>query len=218
MCKGSKKLKAELADKPKRGIKKIMFTDICKNILGELETRLPEWLTYHNSNHTRYVLEQAKNISIHENVNGRDLLLVKRAALYHDTGFLIKREDHESLSCLRAAEDLKDSEFSSSEIEKICGMISATRIPQRPQTLLEQIVADADLEYLGTQKFSSYSQKLYQELRHFDPDLSQRKWDQIQVDFLSKHSYHTTWCKENREPVKQQNLKMVRERILTYKE
>ncbi len=195
-----------------------MFKDICNNILQELERCLPEWLTYHNTDHTRYVLEQAKNIAKHEKVSGRDLLLVKVAALYHDIGFLIKREEHEKLGCIRAAEDLDKVEFSSSEIEKICGMIRATSIPQRPKTLLEQIVADADLEYLGTDNFHPFSQNLFKELYYSNPDLTERKWDQIQVEFLSGHSYHTSWCKKNREPVKQQNLKMVKERILTYKE
>lgn len=184
--------------------------------MQELEQGLPEWLTYHNSEHTRYVLQQAGSIAQHENVQGRDLLLVKVAALYHDIGFLIQREDHEILGCRRASEDLKKEKFSTDEISRICDMIMATRIPQKPGNLLEQILADADLEYLGTNKFNSLSTKLYIELMHLKPDLTPRKWDEIQIDSLSSHCYHTSYCRTHRTPVKEKNLEMVRKRVPSY--
>ncbi len=85
-------------------------------------------------------------------------------------------------------------------------MIAATKIPQRPKNILEKIVADADLFYLGTPDYKQYSEKLYKELKHFDPSINDEKWLKIQVNFLSSHSYHTKYGKEVLAPVKRNIL------------
>lgn len=193
------------------------FKEIYEKVMRNLETGVPDHFIYHDAAHTRYVLEQAEVIAAQENVTGRDLLLVKIAALYHDIGFMECRHDHENLGCKIAGNDLKHSFLSGAEVTQVCAMIKATQIPQEPKNLLEKIVADADLEYLGTNNFEKFGQKLYRELHHFDPDLSPRKWDEIQIDFLTNHSYHTNYCIKFKEPVKQLNLEVVKERLLTCK-
>ncbi len=191
----------------------VLFEDIYEKVVKDLELGLPQWLVYHNVKHTKYVLKQAVIIAEMENISYRDIFLVKIAALYHDTGFLIDNKDHEILGCGIASKDLKDKELTAAELEKICGMIAATKIPQKPRNILEQIIADADLEYLGTDQFEVYSLKLYEELLHFRPGLTSKEWDEIQINFLSKHSYHTEYCKRTKEPIKQKNLELVRERF-----
>ncbi len=192
------------------------FKHISNQLLKQLDIALPGWLTYHNSNHTTYVIERAEFIGLKEKISKNDILLTKFAALYHDSGFLIQREDHERLSCEIATRELKDQNFDETEIQKICGMIMATHIPQQPKTQLEKIVADADLQYLGTKNFEEFSCNLFQELKHLQPDLTQRKWDQIQIDFISKHTYHTGYCRKHLEPIKAENLQKVKERLSKY--
>lgn len=193
------------------------FDQIYHKVIQNLERGLPEWLTYHNVNHTLYVLEQAQKIALYEQVNDRDLLLVKIAALYHDSGFLVNRKDHENIGCSIASKDLSSTDLEPSEIKKICGMIQATHIPQQPETLPEKIVADADLEYLGTDNFEDFGNKLYREILHSRPELTILEWDKIQIDFLSKHHYHTAFCKKYKEPVKQKNLELIKQRLLAHK-
>ncbi len=192
------------------------FQDIHNNVTRKLKEGLPDWLSYHNVHHTNYVIQQANHIAKQENIFGRDLFLINVSALYHDVGFLIRREEHEKLGCELAGRELQGSALDPLEIQKVCGMIMATHIPQKPKNILEQIIADADLEYLGTDHFKKYSQKLYTELCHYNPNLSERQWDEIQVSFLSKHSYHTQYCQTYKEPFKQKNLEMVKERLLPY--
>ncbi|UJH92179.1 HD domain-containing protein [Antarcticibacterium sp. 1MA-6-2] len=175
------------------------FQKVYDKVITDLEQGLPPWLTYHNANHTRYVLQKAEEIAKEENVFGQDLLLVKVAALYHDTGFLKDRPDHEKLSCEIFIKDFKVSHFSPVEKEKICKIIKATKVPQNPNTLLEKIVADADLEYLGTELFNSFSRNLHREILHFEPDIKDRAWDELQINFLSNHKYHTKFCKSKKE-------------------
>ncbi len=216
MYKGSKKLKADLENILAMDINICLFQGIYTKVYKALDQDLPRWLTYHNAAHTKYVIQQAVTIALHENISGRDLCLVKIAALYHDAGFLINHENHEEHGCALASRELLGTQLTQTEIDTVCGMILATNIPQKPKNILEKIVADADLEYLGTDKFEEFGGNLYKELLHFNPKLSLKEWDKIQIDFLSNHSYHTNYCKIHKEPRKQQNLEMVKERHLVW--
>lgn len=183
-----------------------MFTKIYKEVMSNLENNLPSWLHYHSPDHTRYVLEKAIFLAGQEEVTGRDLFLLKVAALYHDLGFIKDRENHEQTGCEIAARELPEYGLTPEETSKICGMIMATKIPQDPKTTSEKILADADLEYMGTDQFQEISEKLYREMLYSRPDLTRDQWNEIQVEFLSNHSYHTSYCKEHCEAKKAGHL------------
>lgn len=192
-------------------MKEKIFEALYKKIIHKLEQELPESLAYHNAHHTKYVVEKAEKLADYENITGRERELIKIAALYHDTGFLLNREDHELLGCQIATGDLKGSILAECELEKVCGMITATKIPQRPQNILENIVADADLFYLGTSKYKFFSQKLFKELKNYDPSMNEEKWLKIQINFLSCHRYHTKFGREVLEPVKLKHLSLLQD-------
>ncbi len=184
----------------------VPFDKIYGDVMGRLDKKLPICYTYHDAAHTRYVLEKAILIGEAENIDKQDMVLVKTAALYHDTGYLIGRINHEEIGCQTAIQELTAFNYSEESIQLVCGMISATKIPQNPKSHLDQIVADADLEYLGTDLFELGGRKLYKELKCFNPSLSDEQWLKIQISFLESHRYHTKFCLENREWKKQENL------------
>jgi uncharacterized protein len=114
-------------------------------------------------------------------------------------------------SCQLAKKELPQFNFSNKEINSICGMIMATKIPQQPHNILEKILADADLEYLSTKYFYPVSDKLFSELKHFNSKLTEEKWNDIQINFIGNHSYHTNYCKRYKEFRKKRNLKVLLE-------
>ncbi|HMO32663.1 MAG TPA: HD domain-containing protein [Lacibacter sp.] len=161
---------------------------------------------YHNFNHTRYVLEKAVEIATHENCSAADLRLLKAAALWHDTGYINVYQGHEAESCLLARKFLPGFGFNEEELAAVCGMIMATQIPQTPRNLLEQILADADLEYLGTDEAETQAGQLLEELRRLNPQLDETAWNRLQISFLESHRFFTRYCREYREPARQDYL------------
>lgn len=190
------------------------FGLLFENLMDRFKKDLPVYLTYHNAAHTRYVLDKATLIAQAEKIEGDQLYLVKVAALYHDSGFLIGMVDHENEGCEIVKAELPPYGFSAFQIQEICQMITATKIPQRPQNLLGKIVADADLEYLGTDLFDLGSQRLYNELRHFNTSLTHMEWLKIQIGFLESHQYHTDYCQEFRQPKKMEHLTRIKDEFL----
>lgn len=189
------------------------FENIKTEFLHRLENDLPPHLTYHNAQHTQYVLNRAIEIAIEENVAEKDLELVKLAALYHDAGFLVQKDEHEALGCAIIRKEFASFGLSPATIDRVCGMVMATKIPQNPQNLLEKIVADADLEYLGTDLFDIGSDRLYRELKFDNPALTKKEWLEIQIKFLSAHRYHTSYCLKHREPIKRVHIEKLKSNL-----
>ena len=122
--------------------------------------------------------------------------------MWHDVGYINIYTGHEEESCRLARQYLPQYGYMDDEIEKICGMIMATKIPQLPKTKLEEIIADADMEYLGTGNAARWANDLFKELTTLNPDLTKEKWNIVEIEFLKSHHFFTPFCKENRQPAK----------------
>lgn len=185
-------------------------------IINKLETGLPSYLNYHNSHHTRSVITAVEHLAKSENISGDDLILLKTAALLHDTGFLQHHNDHEELSCKIALKHLPEYGYTVAETEKVCRMIVATKLPQSPQDHLEELLCDADLYYLGGEQYTTNAEKLFSEFQKFGIIKTKTEWDLRQVEFLSAHHYFTQTAINEREARKQSNLEELKSRLDTH--
>lgn len=189
-----------------------LFTSIKQPILSRLEKELDPRLGYHNISHTLDVLKQAEIIARQEGVSdNHDMLLLKTAAVFHDSGFLFVYKGHEEKSCEIVSENLKEI-FNKDDIKKICGMIMATKIPQTPHTVLEQIICDADLDYLGRDDFEPISSHLYKEFITFKIIPDNCVWDHLQIKFFESHHYFTKSASKKRNDIKLKHLDILKER------
>jgi uncharacterized protein len=172
-------------------------------VFDKLEDSLSDTLFYHGLHHTIDVSKAVLQIAIAEGINDREtLLLLQTAALYHDLGFISTYQGHEEESCRLARVSLPNFGYTTEHIEKICGMIMTTKIPQSPTNHLERIMADADLDYLGRDDFWMISHSLYEELHEREMVTDMDSWNKIQIDFLEKHQYWTETSKQWRTPTK----------------
>lgn len=184
------------------------FVEAQKFILKKMGDELPGHLFYHGLHHTRDVYSAAVMIAKEEGITSeRDLALIKTATLYHDSGFTIDYQNHEESGCDLARKTLPGFDYSQDDIDVICGMIMATKIPQNPQNKLEEILCDADLDYLGRDDFYEIGDTLFSELKFYNKIKDEQQWNKIQVSFLNAHQYYTNFGKTHREQQKQIYLK-----------
>jgi hypothetical protein len=92
-------------------------------------------------------------------------------------------------------------------------LIYATIIPHQPKSKLEEIICDADLDYLGRDDFFVIADTLRRELRDHGKIKSDRLWDEIQVKFLTQHRYFTTSAKKMRRAKKQEHLEIIKQKL-----
>jgi uncharacterized protein len=172
--------------------------------------RLPAALTYHSLAHTyQDVVPAAERLAARLGVGRQDLVLLRTAAYFHDVGFVERRDQHEATSARLAASVLVYCGYRPSQIAAIEGMILATRLPQSPRNLLEQILADADLDSLGRDDFMRGSLALRAELALFGSPIPEAEWYARQLAFLRNHRYFTTAARALREAGKQRNIALL---------
>jgi hypothetical protein len=181
-------------------------------ILDKLRKELSPVLYYHDINHTLDVYRSVERIAAMENVTGADLILLKTAALFHDSGMLTTYVGHEEASCRFTEIHLPHFGYSPDEIIKINKMILATKLPQRASGLMEQILCDADLDYLGRNDFFMISHRLKFEWKtqNIKPT-TLKEWYILQINFLEGHSFFTRSAILSREEKKQENLMEIKE-------
>ncbi|MDR2929048.1 MAG: hypothetical protein LBV41_12745 [Cytophagaceae bacterium] len=192
----------------------IRFNDIEEIIISRLSTELSQQMYYHNAEHTSDMITQVEILGRGENVSEEDLLILKTAALMHDTGFLISYKGHETGSINLAKEILPTYQYTSEQIDGIVRLIEATRLGAKPSCKLEQIFRDADLDYLGRSDYFTISDRLYKELHEFDREMTHAEWLNKQSDFLTKHQYYTLVAKEMRQLNKDQHVEKLKALLL----
>ncbi|HVZ96238.1 MAG TPA: YitT family protein [Chitinophagaceae bacterium] len=178
-------------------------------IFKKLEQELAPHLAYHNAAHTRSVFNHTKELAAAEKINGESRQLLLTAALLHDAGFLKAYDDHEEASCEIAADILPDFGYTHEQIEKVAEIIMATKLPQQPKSKLGEILCDADLYYIGTNRYTTTAQKLYHELQNKGIFHNKNEWTQKQVEFIKSHKFYTHTARQKLDKKKQENLRML---------
>ncbi|MEZ4918796.1 MAG: DUF5706 domain-containing protein [Saprospiraceae bacterium] len=159
------------------------------------ENMNPEYV-FHDLEHTVQTVGAARAIGEGFELDDRDMSLLLLATWFHDTGYAQGPEGHEERSCDHAANYLK-GKISEADLQVIHGCIRATKVPQRPESLLQQIICDADLSQLGSNTYWDRNSKLRQEfILTRNMVVSDKEWVDFEIDFLAKHDYHTVVAKE----------------------
>jgi len=191
----------------------IQFTDIQEEILDKLERELPAFVFYHNVKHTVDVVTEVELIGWAEGCTDEEILLLKTAALFHDTGITVAFDNHEFHGAEYARKILPGYNYSSEQIDRICALIMATRLPPTPSNLLEEIICDSDLDYLGRSDFIPVSNTLFEELKAQNKMKDLNEWNKMQVKFISVHQYFTGTARSLREVNKQLQIDRIQKLI-----
>ena len=175
--------------------------------LKRLERELSPGLLYHGLAHSRDdVVPAAERLADGEGIRGEALYLLLTAAWFHDLGFIEQRADHEMASARLAAEILPSLGYGAAQIQTIQGIVLATVVPQAPATILENIMADADLDVLGREDFMRRNDHLRRELAFFGQEFTDAEWWAGQLQFVLSHTYFTASACALRDAGKLRNI------------
>ena len=187
------------------------FRGASEYIVQRLHSELSPSLFYHNPEHSLDVLAALRRLCESENVDGQERIMLETAALFHDAGMLFQYHGHEAFSVSLARETLPGFGYSEAELEFISGLIMVTKLPQQAVTLHEQIICDADLDYLGRDDFfiNAFKLRLEWEINGIK-STTLKEWFDIQVKFLTEHHYFTKSAFNLRNAKKMANLAELR--------
>jgi predicted metal-dependent HD superfamily phosphohydrolase len=171
-------------------------------------------LVYHNISHTEHVVKHAVELANHYQLSDSDFFTVLSASWFHDVGYLQSWESHEEKGAEAAAVFLRGLGVDAGIIDAIKACILATKMPQSPQNLLQEIVCDSDLYHLGSDDFRDRNKLMRKETENLlgkkiDKDL----WRMGTIKLFKAHHYHTDYCTKKLNAKKQQNLDVLEAKV-----
>ncbi len=183
------------------------YIKLRKNALEILNSKLSKDLYYHCVHHTLDVLKVINQYIKREKINVQEAILLRIGVLLHDIGYTVSINDHELRGIEIAKKMMFEHGFSKDHIEIVKGLILSTRVPQKPKNMLEKMICDADLDYLGRPDFYKIGDLLYKEMKAYSNIENKNDWNKVQIKFLEAHQYHTDFARKNRQPHKEKRIK-----------
>ena len=191
-----------------------LLKDVQAYATGILTQELAEGITYHTLNHTQYVVESAIAIGTGENLSDEDMEVLQISAWFHDTGYRESMSEHEAKSAEIAQSFLKSIGYADDKILRVMGAIHATRMPQTPQNLIEEVLCDADLSHLAGDDYFERADSLCREINTMhDKTMDPQEWMEKNREFLIEHSYFTQYAATHFAEPKAANLKKVKKKL-----
>lgn len=185
-----------------------------KYAIDRLRAELPSHYYYHNVSHTeKDVLPAASRLAKLKGLSDFNRQLLEVAAAFHDLGLIKTVHGHEKLGVKIMAETLPGFGFNDTAIERIAGMIMATRLPQSPVNTEQQLLVDADLDSLGREDFFQTSKSLFQERLASGIEITWQEWLDIQLEFMQEHTYFSDVAKKLRNEGKIKNIELLKRLI-----
>ena len=179
------------------------YYKIRKRVLDILYNELSKDLYYHGAHHTIDALKTCDLYMRHIKIGKHEAQLLRLGILFHDIGFTESRVDHEEKSAEIATRILTEFDVSASDIDMITQLIMSTKVPHNPNGILEKLICDIDLDYLGRSDFYEISDQLYRELQVYSDVNGRNDWNKLQIKFLEGHKYYTDYAIKNRQPEKE---------------
>jgi predicted metal-dependent HD superfamily phosphohydrolase len=183
-----------------------------KTIFGKFHDK--SILQYHDLYHTKSVVKAAKRIAEHYKLSDDDYTILITAAWFHDIGYFDDPFHHEEKGALNVERFLTVKQVDPVSIARVKNCILATRLPQQPHDLLEQILCDADLFHFGTKEFKDRSKLMRKEYQIlYKKKISKEAWWSKSLALLSGHTFHTTYAQVQLQAGKARNIAWLRTKL-----
>ena len=183
-------------------------------VLGLLTAKLPGCYLYHSVQHTLSVYHNVSIIGHASGLDPQELSTCQIAALFHDTGYIKSFIDHEEISTSLAKDFQKSRNIKNGLINQIEDAIMATKVPQKPHSLVEEVLCDADLIHLSLDNYFEVIELMRWEwVLCGRKSLSPLEFDFASLEFFESHRYHTEYGQRILAPLKDRNYVQIKNKI-----
>ncbi|ASK29175.1 hypothetical protein CEY12_03220 [Chryseobacterium sp. T16E-39] len=187
-----------------------LLETVSNYILSYLTENLSVQLSFHHIQHTREVVNAAKEIGEQSNLSEDEMLVLQTAAWFHDCGYATTYIGHEEESKKIANSFLINYGCEESFIQSVLHCIESTKYPQKPTSLVDKILCDADLYHLALPSYPKYGKAIRKEFEiYLGQYYTDEEWLINNCQFLTNHSYYTDYGKQILEEFKKVNIQLM---------
>lgn len=177
-----------------------------------MEENLPKAMYFHNLGHTQRVVNAVIEIAGHCKLKRQELTILTVAAWFHDTGYLYHYKGHEDTSMIIAGTFLMQHHYNNDFIQQVWDCIEATKVPQSPKNLIEQIICDADMRHFASPDYLECAKNLKMEWEvRLDKKHTDIEWLNTNLGILQHHQYFTEYGKTVLQANKEKNIEQMKQ-------
>ncbi len=189
----------------------LKIKDLEERVLELIASNTTMILHFHKNETIQKVCNQAELLGRSENVSDDELLLLQTTAVMMFSGLSETYDHFENTSVEISRKILPDYGYDEKQIDRISNLILASKEPYVPQNILESILIDAKMEYLGRSDYLTQVKLLYLEKKNVYADLSRENFIKQQADLINNYNYFTLAAQRLREVTPKNQLKNLRD-------
>lgn len=191
-----------------------LLLDIEAYITNFISEQVPKEFAYHDITHTLDVVASVQEIASSFELSDEEMEILTIAAWFHDLGYDKGSVGHEERSAKYASDYLGKDGYPPEKIKIIQDCILATKMPHKPETLLQRILCDADLSYLGQVVYWDRCSRFRQELTLTQNSvMTELEWIEFELKFINQHQFHTNVARQLYEKRKEKHIRQLKKQL-----
>jgi class 3 adenylate cyclase len=189
----------------------LRLTDLEEFVMSHLEKELDKNLYFHNYEYACHLYEYAGLLAKATDLDMEETLLIRTAALFLNSGFTGGYENQENRSAEFARNILPEFNYSEKQISIISNLILSSKWPPEPNNLLEMVLYDTKMEYIGRADFIKLYKNLFHEQNHYNRSGDAQEFKQNQIDIILQYPFFTDSARRLREVSITEQISRIRE-------
>ncbi len=189
----------------------LRLVDLEEFILAKLETELDKNLYFHNFEYSRHLYEYGGLLAKAADLDPEETMLTQTAALMLNTGYSGGYQNQENRSAEYARNILKEYNYSEKQITIISNLILSSKWPPEPKNMLEMVLYDIKMEYIGRADYVKLYKLLFLEQNHYLKSVDVNTFKKQQEEIIQKYQFFTESARRLREIMPEEQISRMRE-------
>jgi class 3 adenylate cyclase len=189
----------------------LRLTDLEEIIFAKLEAELHKNLFFHTAEYSRHLYEYSGLLAKASDLDLEESLFIRTSALLLNVGFTSVYENQENKSAEFAREILPEFNYSEKQITIISNLILSSKWPPEPKNILEMVLYDIKMEFIGRADFIRLYKLLFLEQNQYQKSLDIKEYKSKQLQIIQHYQFYTESAKRLREIPLEEQLSRIKD-------
>ena len=177
----------------------LRLSDLEEFIMSKLEAELDKNLYFHNLEYSKHIYEHNGLLAKAAELDLEETVCLRTATLLLNIGFIGGYENYENRSAEYSRIILPEYNYSEKQITIISNLILSSKWPPDPKNMLEMVMYDTKMEYIGRADYIRLYKLLFLEQNHFLKSIDVLEFKRKQLEILQTYSFYTESARRLRE-------------------
>jgi adenylate cyclase len=177
----------------------LRLSDLEEVVFSKLEAELHKNLYFHNFEYAKRLYEHSSLLAKASELDLEETLLIRTSALLLNVGYTEGYVNQENRSAEYARNILPEYSYSEKQITVITNLILSTKWPPEPGNLLEMVLYDTKMDYVGRADYLRLYKLIFLEQNQYMKSVDVNEFKRKQLDIIRQYEFFTESARRLRE-------------------